>query len=118
MCGNCHGKASGSSKLLNYILDVTWQCLLYVLHDVSKSLPCLLAKVNGAHSIFHMKLICEYILNQRFTPPLYQSQLNVNLQSRSYCHFQVFVSMKRVGIFPRLELSILVANKKIPPLHV
>ena len=114
MCGNCHEKASGSFEPLNYILGVTWQCLLYMLRDVSNSMPCLLARFNGAHHCareisrwiplnLHMELICEYMshMSQCFTQPLYLFWLNVNFQSRSYCHFQVFVSIKRVGFSPR-----------------
>ena len=63
-------RLGGSSEFLNYILDVMWQRLLHMLHDVSSSLPCLLAMISvahhcdrrfpdGSHSIFHMELICN-----------------------------------------------------------
>ena len=42
-------RLGGSSEFLNYILDVMWQRLLHMLHDVSSSLPCLLAMISVAH---------------------------------------------------------------------
>ena len=90
MCGNCHVKANGSSKPLNYTLSVTWQWLVYVLHVVSNSLLGMLAKVNGAHHCdrkipgwvplylshgAHMRIYNESMLHTTFVSILVEREL-------------------------------------------
>lgn len=68
-------RKGGSLEPLNYILSVTWPCLLYVLHDVFNSPPCLHSwsmgptivikkSLDGSHSIFQMELVCKCILSR------------------------------------------------------
>jgi hypothetical protein len=117
MCGNCHGKARWFLRAFKYILDVMWQRLLYMLHDVSSSPSCLLAMINVAHHCdqaipgwlplnfshgAHMQIYIESMSHVTF---LYLLWLEVNFQLGSYCHFQVFVCMRRASFFPRPELS-------------
>ena len=68
-------RKGGSLEPLNHILSVTWPCLLYVLHDVFNSPPCLHSwsmgptivikkSLDGSHSIFQMELVCNCILSR------------------------------------------------------
>lgn len=111
MCANCHGKAMWLLRAFELIPGATWQCLLYVLHDVSNSPPCLLAMADGAHhsvqeipkwvplNLSHMQIYIKSVPDTAFCIYCW---LEVNFQFESYCHFQGIVCTEGAGSFPKL----------------